>query len=228
MDPVQEDLTELEKLIYNKHNIVSRQKRNKPFKVRKDFSKFDDPSKKLFLKRISTLFRKFKEINIDEYFGAPYDLYPDVVYFDLQYFSSPRAIKCYSIFKQQFEYSTADIDQFIEPCKESFIFVMRYCVKHNIELNTYFSLTDAAPVWRRHLKEQKITPYTLLSIPDFYNYITTIPKDERELFFGAFASNFPTIYHNFLSSKLKTFLQQAYDKTEKFIARELINPKNNP
>ena len=75
-----ETVTELEKTIYNKHLAVSRSIKNKPFKIKKDFSDIVGTDKHKFLKRLSTLFKKHSDINFDVFFQAPYRLYPDVEY----------------------------------------------------------------------------------------------------------------------------------------------------
>jgi hypothetical protein len=94
-------MTNLEQRIFNKHLAVSRSLRNKPFKLRQNFDNFEQDPKYIHIKRLSIFFSKYPDVNMDTYFLSPYKLYPDVQYFDLAYFASPRAIKSYTIYKQQ-------------------------------------------------------------------------------------------------------------------------------
>ena len=97
----EEQITELEKLLYNKHLATSRKLKNKPFKLKGDFSDVIKTDKAKYLKRISVLFKKHPEIDPDVFFSAPYKLYPDVEYFGLDYFSTMRAIKAYTNYKKK-------------------------------------------------------------------------------------------------------------------------------
>ena len=93
-------MTNLEIRIYNTHLAISRSSRNKPFKIKKTFVGFEEDPRYPAIKRLFNFFSRYPEIDMQTYFKAPYELYKDVEYFDLNYFASPRAIKSYSIYKQ--------------------------------------------------------------------------------------------------------------------------------
>ena len=85
-------VTDFEQHIYNTHLKISRQKRNQPFRYRKDFTDLD--IKQIFyLKKISLFLKNFTHINLEEFIKAPYDIYPDELYFDLQYYTTLKATK---------------------------------------------------------------------------------------------------------------------------------------
>ena len=60
-------LTELEKQIYNTHLIASRVVKNKPFKLRQDFTKINDKTY-ILLKKLSLLFEHNRAVNITDFF----------------------------------------------------------------------------------------------------------------------------------------------------------------
>lgn len=91
--------TNLEKTIYNEHLKESRKSKNKPYKIRKDFSKISEQTE-LVLKRLSSLFEKHKEINISDFFRAPYSVYSDSESFPLKFYTTQKAISIYKIYME--------------------------------------------------------------------------------------------------------------------------------
>jgi hypothetical protein len=128
-------LSELEKLIYNKHLAVSRSERNKPFRLKRDFNDIANTDKHKHLQRIAILFRKHPEIDYDSFFKSPYRLYPDVEYFALDYFSSMRAIRSYTLYRKM-EF-LQDPDSQLDSCKDSLHFITNFCIKEKIHLHQY-------------------------------------------------------------------------------------------
>ncbi len=128
-------ITDLERRIYNKHLAISRSLRDKAFKLKQDFTDFHNDPKYIHIKRLSIFFTKYPDVNMDTYFMAPYKLYTDVQYFDLSYFASPRAIKTYTIYKQQLLQESPDSQ--IQDVKDSLRFLVHYCLKNNIQLHDY-------------------------------------------------------------------------------------------
>lgn len=223
-------MTELEKTIYNKHLAVSRSSRNKPFSLRSNFEQIKNDVKIVTpLKRLSIFFTKHNDVNFDTYFLAPYALYPDVQYFDLNYFASPRGIKSYTIYKQQLLKTSPDLQ--INEVKESLIFISRFCLENKIELNEYitFSKNKLEPEWFYHYKNNKINLYALMEFENLTTLINKLPLDEKELLLGDFGINVYTYknkYNN--STTLKPFLQKAFLKLKLFINKNLNSFKTKP
>ena len=91
-------MTETEKIVYNTFLRVSRSQRNKPYRLRKDFSKFEDSPDYPFVKKLANFFRKFPHIAIDTFFSAPYHVYDDTSeFYDIKFYTTPRATKLYGI-----------------------------------------------------------------------------------------------------------------------------------
>ena len=70
------DITLSEKNIYNKYLAVTRSSQGKPFKLRKQFDDLDD-HKTACLKKLSLFFNKFKHVDMDDFFSAPWRIYND-------------------------------------------------------------------------------------------------------------------------------------------------------
>ena len=90
------------KSIYNNWLATSRGRRNKPFRLRKDFKGFEKDKKYLFLLKIKNLIDNNKEVTINEFLIAPYEVYKydlDTAY-DLKFYTTRKAIKVYNIYKQ--------------------------------------------------------------------------------------------------------------------------------
>lgn len=215
-------MTELEKRIYNKHLAVSRSLRNKPFKLKNDFTDFEKDTRYPAVKRISNLISKYPDINLDTYFIAPYKLYKDVEYFDLNYFASPRAIKSYTIYKQEQLQKTPDSQW--DDIKKSLRFIGIFCLKQNIDLTEYstFSITGTEPEWTYHIKKGHVNIYSLMEFPGIYDLIDKMPLDTKDLLLGDYGINFTNYWSNYkLSSKVRSLLPEAFNTLKIFIDKEL-------
>lgn len=215
-------MTPNEKRIYNTHLVVSRSERGKPFRLRDDFSNFEDDPKYNAVRRISVFAAKYPDIDLNDYFKAPYVLYPDTQYFDLAYFASPRAIKSYTIFKQELEKKSPD--SMVEDVKNSLRFIGNFCLKNNIDYTEYtdFVLSGLAPEWMYHIKNRNINIYALMEFPGLLECINKVVEDEQYLLIGPISKNFIDYKNKYHSSlTLRPFLQVAHEKVKFFVDKNL-------
>jgi hypothetical protein len=222
-------ITDLERRIYNKHLAVSRSLRGKAFKLKQDFTDFQHDPKFIHIKRLATFFIKYPYVNMDMYFMAPYKLYTDVQYFDLSYFASPRAIKTYTIYKQQLAQESPDSQK--DDVKESLTFLVRYCLQNNIQLHDYIYHKEKSiePIWTYHIKQNKINPYVLMEFPSIFHTIQEMPADEREMLLGRFGINFLEYRTRYMNSKeLRPFLEKAFIRLKLFVDKNLNSAKYQP
>jgi hypothetical protein len=91
--------TDFEKTIYNVFLRESRKAKSLPFRPRKDFQKINEKTI-LCLQKLSNFFLNNKEVDITEYFKAPYYVYPEGESFDLSFFVSQKAKSVFKIFLQ--------------------------------------------------------------------------------------------------------------------------------
>lgn len=222
-------MTDLERRIYNKHLAVSRSLRGKAFKLKQDFTGFENDPKYLHIKRLVIFFSKYPDVCMDTYFVAPYKLYPDTPYFDLSYFASPRAIKCYTIYKQQLFQQSPDAQK--DDIKDSLHFIVSYCLKNSIQLHDYVFHKEKSiePVWTYHIKHNKINPYVLMEFPNLFTTISSMPQDEREFLLGSFGRNYHEYRTRYMNSKeAKPFLEKAFLRLKLFVDKNLNSAKYQP
>jgi hypothetical protein len=218
----------LEIRIYNTHLAISRSLRNKPFQLKKSFEGFEKDPKYLSVKRLFNFFSRYPEIDLSTYFMAPYKLYPDVDYFDLNYFASPRAIKSYTLYKQFLQMTSPD--QQMEDVKKSLLFISKFCIKNQIQLHDYlaFKETGSENSWVYHFKKNEINAYSLMEFSDLSSYINEMAEDTREFFLGDFGKNFLNYRQKYINSeKLKPFLSSAFLALKLFIDKNLNFPQNH-
>lgn len=207
-------LTDFEKLIYNKHLSCSRKNQDKPYKFRKDFSNTDS-STVFYLKKLSLFFNKFRQIDIDEFFSAPYNLHTDEKYFDLKYYISPKAVSSYNLYKKQKEVTDPDKKEILEYTALSLKFLKTYCKEKNISLEKYLQYIEedkSIPAFIEHLQTHKINFYTLMGFSDFnkkmYRYF-----EEYKFILGNVVENLENIYNQFIrSKKLKILVREGFKK----------------
>jgi hypothetical protein len=223
---MQNSLTELEKLLYNKHLAVSRSLKNKPFKFKKNFDDVVGTEKHKFLKRISTLFKKHPEIESDTFFSAPYKLYPDVEFFGLDYFSTMRAIKAYTTYKKSI--FLQDPDSQVEKVKNSLEFITKFCIQNKIFLHQYpFHRTTDMYTWMGHFKQNKINIYSVMEFSDVFSSVQSLAEDLRNLFAREFLEQFKTLYSMYSKSQiLKPYMQKAVPALNNFINQQLTKQQN--
>ena len=216
-------LTELEKQIYNTHLIASRVVKNKPFKLRQDFTKINDKTY-ILLKKLSLLFEHNRAVNITDFFKAPYQYYGDSEYFDLQYFTTPKAIKCYALYKRNKETSSPDSEDNIIKCKQCCTFIMRYCVENNLTLSEYKSINKGTtPLVLQHLRDHNINFYVIHGL-ECDRIIRQVEPDLLEFFITDFNKLLNDTRINFQqSAKLKVMLRESFRLIEEYLLKKKKN-----
>jgi hypothetical protein len=213
-------MTDLEKNIYNTFLQVTSIYRNKPFKLRKDFSKFEEEPNYIFIKKLSIFFNKHN-IPLRQYFEAPYRIYNDAVYFDLAYYSSPRAIKAYTLYKNQLQHINPD--QCVDSVKKSLEFITRFCIEKRIQLIDYITHSSGSiPDWVGHIKNGHIDIFSLMEFVGVFKKINSFTEEERELLLGKIGTEFLKYRDAYNHSKLlKPFLTKAFLKLQNLIFKRL-------
>tara|TARA_R110001592_G_scaffold675_5_gene3661 strand:- start:1227 stop:1874 length:648 start_codon:yes stop_codon:yes gene_type:complete len=184
-------ITDREKSIYNSYLYATRSVQNKPTRFRKDFTKLKDKDF-VSLKKLSAFFAKHNHINYQDWFLAPFEVYSKDEYFDLKFFNSRKALKCYSLYMKEKEMSDPDSDNTIESVKEGFRYVAKYCIKNFLTLDEYTKhYTNNMPTCLLHLQEHKLNFYTLHAL-EVDPTIKAIEKDVLDFI----VKDFQTIFAN--------------------------------
>lgn len=94
-------MTQFEKTIYNSWLAINRKNNNQPFRLRKKWDGFEDKPEYFYVKKLANLFSRHDNINIDDFFKAPFTVYPEKTIYDLKFYTTLKAIKIYKIYKNK-------------------------------------------------------------------------------------------------------------------------------
>ena len=95
-------MTDNEKDIYNKYLRISRTAKNKPYKLRLNFDGFENEENYTHIKKLQLFFEKYSHVKIEDFFNAPYIVYPKTdQIFDLKFYCSYNATKVYSLYNKK-------------------------------------------------------------------------------------------------------------------------------
>lgn len=154
-------ITDYEKKIYNIFLTVSRKVKNKPVKQRQNFDNLQ-PDIYNSLKKVSYLLQRNTHIPPVDFFTAPYEYYGSDEYFSINFFTTVKAIKCYTLYVEQRERSDPDNIETINWCLECCKFIFKFCKDNNITLSQYKVLNNGTtPIILQHLKEHRINFYII-------------------------------------------------------------------
>tara|TARA_B100001123_G_C14981487_1_gene895804 strand:- start:224 stop:868 length:645 start_codon:yes stop_codon:yes gene_type:complete len=203
-------MTEFEKTIYNKYLAVTRSSQNKPFKLRKNFKDFDDINLSL-VKKLSLFFKKFKHVDMDTFFKAPFEIYIDNNGFDLKFYTTQRALKVYTLYMQRQAQGKPDTEEQLYNIKKSLQYILTFCNNKKIEIEDYINhKTNNTFTFLIHLKEHKINIYTLYGFSEFEDNISQIDGGYLRFILGEFVDNLPVFRTNFMSSRIaKPFIRSG-------------------
>lgn len=169
------------------------------------------------------LFTKHPEINPDTFFRAPYKLYPDVQYFGLDYFSTMRAVKSYTMYKKQI--FLQDPDSQLESVKESLRFIANFCIESRIQLYQYpYHRSSDLYTWMQHYKQNKINVYSVMEFTNIYSNVKALAEDVQKFFVSEFLEQFQNLYISYnKSTLLKPLIQKAIPTLSKFVETQLTS-----
>jgi len=157
-------ISEKEKIIYNSFLYTQRASQNKPFRPRQNFDKITG-TEEASIKKLFLLLSKYRHINYNDYFIAPYKVYGKDNYFELSFYNTTRALKCYTMYMKDKELSDPDHPETLKSSKECLKFIHKYCTKEKITLAQYKNAVDGTmPLILQHLREHKINFYIIHSL----------------------------------------------------------------
>jgi hypothetical protein len=213
-------ITKYEKHIYNAFLSTSRSKQNLPYKTRKNFAKFEDTDKHICVKKLSSLFTNYKHIDVGDFFDAPYEIYSDGEDFDLKFYTTQKAIKTYTLYKQKQENADPDSEEQIKYTTDSIYFIYQFCKEKNIKLDRYLNYkSGAVNQFMIHLKENKINLYSLFGFKRFDRMIQANDQDLVTFMFPDFytkVGKFRLKYYN--SKKLKGICNEGVEFIKKSLS----------
>ena len=210
-------MTQFEQTIYNLYLKTSRSRQNKPFRLRKQFDNFENNPNYGYVKKLSAFFGKYKHVGLEDFFDAPYHVYTDTGSYDLKFYTTQKAIKAFSLYRQKIENSAPDSNTQINFTKKSLAFIYKFCKDNELKLNEYLQHKDGnVNAFFIHLKEGKVNLYTLLYFENLHNMIQKMDQDIIEFMFPNFyrkVSESRTKYNN--TPKIKSLINEGFDIIKK-------------
>ena len=205
-------MTNNEKNIYNTYLRVTRTQQGKPFKYRKNFDKFQDTKNYVYVKKLALFFKNYKHVNLEAFFQAPFDIYPDSKNYMLQFYTTQKAIKAYTLFRQKQENADPDSEQQLDFTTESIYYIYKFCKTANISVDDYTShKTGSMNSFLLHLKEHKINVYSLFGLPNFENSLSNNDAELVDFMLPNMyqkIGSFRTKYYN--SEKMKSVVSDGF------------------
>lgn len=202
-------MTEIQQQIYNSHLAISRRSRNKPFKLRRDFSSLDE-GKRNYLEKLERFFNSNPKVDINLFFEAPYRLFDDGEYYDLEFFTRPKAVKTYTQYLKQLEIQNPDNQDALVRLRDGLKFVHNFCLEKGLTFDEYGAYCEGSlPCCIQHLKDHEINFYVLHSLGIKVN----MEKEILDFIFDDFHGTYQKTRNKYLSSKkMKKFSELAISK----------------
>lgn len=206
-----------EQYIYNTYLKVSRSRQNKPFRFRHNFKGFEDNPNYIFVKKLNAFFNKHTNINIDDYFNAPYNVYDDDQFYDLKFYTTPKCIRLYGLYIKKLDMEDPDSDHQIQRIKDSLLFVYTFCRDNGIQLNEYLDHKSGdIPTFILHLREREVTIYSLCEFDNFDAKFRSVPYERLKFTLGEHlaenVNEFKLKYYK--SKKAKQILNKGKQKIQ--------------
>lgn len=195
-------LTDFEQHIYNTHLRISRSKKGLPFKYRKDFSHLDN----LYinsLKKIAIFLAKFPHIKLENFIRAPYEIYSDQDHFELEYYTTLKATKAYTLLMKKQEMLDPDNEEQLKNIIESLKYISLFCKEQGIDISKYIEhQTENSASYILHLKEHRVNVYSLFGFQTFERNIRALDPELLRFILGEdFLNNLSKFRLKFFASK---------------------------
>lgn len=211
-------VTDFEKQIYNAYLSALGAANNRPFRPRKDFDNLKD-NVYCELKKLSAFFNKHRDINLQDFFNAPFKVHTDDKYQPIEFYNTYKATQTYTQFQKQKDVAP---DSLYEYTKGGLAFVYAFCEENKIPLSSYKTMSNEAniPIPLLHLKQHKINFYTLHTL-EIRSELYKLDREWREFYVRDFDELFKKTYASFCyaqdqKNKLKKITQAIERKLKQY------------
>lgn len=208
-------MTEKEKYIYNCYLETSRKLKNQPFRYRKNFDSFEEKEEYPYIAKLAHFFNRFPNINIKDFFEAPFFVYDDK-YVEVKFYTTQRAVKAYTIYENKFLTESPDHIQTLTKIKDSFIFIKNFCKERDIKVKNYAIFKSKDAKWHdfmMHLKNRDTIIYCMFVFPGFEKILQEYDSTIKKEVFGDMLTNLGFYRAKYLSSsKAKKLCNLMYEK----------------
>ena len=206
-------MNEKQQEIYNQYLKAIAKVNNRPYKLRKDFSKIDEDSK-IILYRLELFFDKFSHIQPYNFFLAFLEN-KELKYASLDSYLKQSAIIAYSRHSKQKYDEYVDSEKSLEDFMQGARNIVAFCLENRLPTKDYRTAVNNSGVpWILiHLNEQKISYYHLHAL-DISR--TNIKSDYTDIIFRDFDEMFSSTKQKYINSnKLKQLGNKIREKIER-------------
>ena len=210
-------ITDNESRIYNKYLAITRSSQDKPFKLRKKFDDFHNDSNYVYIKKLGLFFTKYSNINMEDFFRAPFIIYNDKGYYDLKFYTSQKALKVYTLYQTKKQDELPDTSNQLYFIKRSLNYILKFCKDNNIKVDDYIDhKTNGTNSFILHLKERKISIYILFGFETAENILKSIGSDLLDFIFKDLKNKLDIYRTRFYTSKkAKILVKEGLKKITK-------------
>lgn len=191
-----------EKIIYNTFLKTSRSKSGLPYRLRKQWDGFEDTPYYVHVLKLKNFFTRNKSVDVVEFFEAPYTIYPGESGFDLDFYSSQKAIKIYTLALKKKLLLDPDDQYHLNQVSRGLKFILKFCQENKITINEYLSFkTGIQKQFISHLKDRKISIYNLFAFLNFDREFKSGDADILRFTLGDIYDNLDIFRTKYLNSK---------------------------
>jgi len=167
------------KFLYNTYLRISRSKQNKPFKLRNNWEGFEESENFVLITKLKSFFDRNDIVNIEDFFNAPYEVYQEEGFYDLQFYNTINAVKVYNIYCNLKANLDPDSDVQLNTSIRGLKFIKEFCIENNLKLSEYLTFKQPGAIINSfivHLKEKNISIYNLFAFVDFERVYSKIDQ----------------------------------------------------
>lgn len=208
-----------EKLIYNLYLKTTRTNSGLPYRLRKQWHGFEDSIFYPKLLRLKNFFNRNKAIDVVEFFEAPYTVYAGESGFDLDFYSSQKAISIYTMSLKKKMMLSPDDKYHLDRITKGLKFIQKFCAEKNITVDDYLKQKEGVQgSFVVHLKDRKISLYNLFPFLNFDTYLKQNDPDLLRFTLGDLYDLIPVFRTKYLNSSVaKKFACKGLEKIKQNI-----------
>lgn len=169
---------------YNLHLKTVRSFKNKPYRLKKDFSDLEkNPSYKHY-QNVTNFFNENHTINPTLYFQATAFFHDKEDWIPIKEYTTSRSLTNYVQYISNL--NSKDLDDSIDDLKSSYIFIYKFCVENGIPFNEYLDYKEGVaniPVFLIHHKRRDINIHFLFVFEEFFIKLKQVYKDKETYHF---------------------------------------------
>jgi len=217
------------KYIYNTFLRISRQRQDKPFKLRHNWDGFEKSESYLPVLKLKNFFDRNHTVSIEDFFISPYEVYEEKTYYGLEFYNTLSAVKVYNIFCSKKIYLDIDNEVQIEAILRGVKFLRGFCLENRLKLSDYLNYKQEGAIINSfivHLKEKNVSVYNLFPLKNFDKIFSSIDFETLRFILNDIPLKISIMRSKYYSSKKgRQIAEKGLQIIEKEINLFLDNPK---